>query len=186
MQKRRMDRLLVTHCAPVLAGLKTAGMFSFLAEDQSGLGMHLARWNALLNGCGIYATVICKCPARSLIYVYRKKALEDDIACRAARALLDCYGYAGGVGRHIAHLRKRIGDAESFPHEIGLFLGYPLHDVAGFIENSGRGYKLAGPWKVYDGVKEAQCTFKKYSKCKDIYLKMYDKGKSIAQLTVAA
>ena len=30
---------------------------------------------------------------------------------------------------------QRLADGGKFPHEIGLFLGYPPEDVSGFIEN---------------------------------------------------
>ena len=51
---------------------------------------------------------------------------------------------------------------EKFPHEIGLFLDYPLVDVIGFIRNTGKNCKCSGCWKAYGNAKEAEKTFCKY------------------------
>ena len=34
-----------------------------------------------------------------------------------------------------------------FPHEISVFLGYPLKDVKCFISRRGSGYHMCGEWK---------------------------------------
>jgi hypothetical protein len=73
---------------------------------------------------------------------------------------------------------------ESFPHEVGLFLGYPPEDVKGFMEDARRGVKCAGCWKVYGNGEEAVKTFSRYKKCTDIYRKELSKGRSLLQLTV--
>ena len=49
------------------------------------------------------------------------------------------YGYENTDEEEaIACLKARLNLEEKFPHEIGLFLGYPLGDVIGFIENAGK------------------------------------------------
>ena len=52
---------------------------------------------------------------------------------------------------------QRLGQAAEFPHEIGLFLGYPPEDVQGFLEN--RLCKCVGCWKVYGDEQAAQNGF---------------------------
>lgn len=66
--------------------------------------------------------------------------------------------------------------AKGFPHEIGIFLGYPLEDVKGFIENSGRHFKICGQWKVYSDTKRAEKLFAKYAECSDRFVLVYHKG----------
>lgn len=53
----------------------------------------------------------------------------------------------------------------AFPHEIGLFLGYPPEDVEGFRLHRGRDYKLCGCWKVYSDVEGARQCFRRYARC---------------------
>ena len=45
------------------------------------------------------------------------------------------------LNRCIVKLIGRLQENEGFPHEIGLFLGYPPEDVLGFIENKGEFFK---------------------------------------------
>lgn len=82
----------------------------------------------------------------------------------------------------MAHLRQ---DAE-FPHEIGLFLGYPPEDVQGFMENKAARHKLAGCWKVYGDVDAAQQTFARYKKCTRVYLDQWRRGATLERLTVSS
>ena len=47
----------------------------------------------------------------------------------------------------LRQLSRRLCCEADFPHEIGVFLGYPLTDVVGFIENQGRNFTCCGCWK---------------------------------------
>jgi hypothetical protein len=48
--------------------------------------------------------------------------------------------------RYVTH---NVGINPEFPHEIGIFLGYPPEDVTAFIENDGKNYACRTHWKVY-------------------------------------
>jgi len=74
----------------------------------------------------------------------------------------------------------------SFPHEIGVFLGYPLHDVIGFINNAGKNSCCCGYWKVYNEQDDARRRFRRFNKCTSSYKRLFDSGKTVLQLTVAA
>ena len=89
-------------------------------------------------------------------------------------------------GQCLALLKKRFEASEDFPHEIGIFLDYPLGDVIGFIQNGGQNYKCSGCWKVYCNECEALKMFQKYHKCREVYRNLWAKGRSVLQLTVAA
>ena len=70
------------------------------------------------------------------------------------------------VDSYIDFLSKRIRASEEFPHEIGIFLGYPIEDVEGFIENRGENFKICGYWKVYGCPEKAKYIFSNYEKCR--------------------
>ena len=84
------------------------------------------------------------------------------------------------------HLAKRLSDSAEFPHEIGLFLGYPIVDVIGFIHNKAQNYKYCGLWKVYGDTEQAQKIFELYKKCERIYYEKWSSGRDIERLTVTA
>ena len=65
---------------------------------------------------------------------------------------------------------------------MGVFLGYPLGDVEGFIKNGGDKFLLSGYWKVYSDVAEAQGLFEKFDVVKDDMVRMVSKGYSIKSI----
>ena len=71
--------------------------------------------------------------------------------------------------------------AGEFPHEIGVFLGYPLDDVRGFIENP-HGGKVCGTWKVYGDEAQAEKAFERFKRCSACICRHMDSGKSLAQI----
>lgn len=181
-----LDKMLITYCSPTLSGLKTANMFTHICQGED-INKILDGWNAVLNPKGVSLWIINKRANRVIIYVCRRSKLARDINEEGVREFLKEYGYkefsAEGC---IAQLKKRVEESKDFPHEIGLFLGYPLDDVKGFIENSGKNCKYVGYWKVYSDEVEAIKQFQKYNKCKEIYNKLYkNRVRSVYQLTVA-
>ena len=82
-------------------------------------------------------------------------------------------------------LARRFRCSKDFPHEIGLFLGYPPEDVRGFMEQGSRACKCVGCWKVYGDVEAAQKRFDTFRSCKDCYLRCVTRGNTIEQLAVA-
>lgn len=177
---------VIAYCAPTLAGLKTANMFSYKPLQMEGLDAEIRRANGILNEKGVFIEVLKSNDARALLYVYRRKKLEADLKREGARRLLEQCGYGDTESEAcIGYLKTRFSQYRDFPHEVGLFLGYPLHDVVGFIEQKGQNYKCTGIWKVYDNEKETQQTFRKLKKCTEIYRRLFAGGRSIRKLTVA-
>lgn len=72
---------------------------------------------------------------RVLVYVYRSKDIEKILSDKQVEHVLEQYGYTNKQPAHcVAHLVHRLQEDSSFPHEVGIFLGYPIEDVIGFIE----------------------------------------------------
>lgn len=78
----------------------------------------------------------------------------------------------------IERLRERLALQRGFPHEIGMFLGYPVEDVKGFIKHNGRNSKCVGCWKVYCNQCEAERAFARFNKCREVYMRLWRQGKS--------
>lgn len=86
----------------------------------------------------------------ALVYVYRKTMLEGELKQPGVLELLERYGYEGSeINSCLNYLKQRLLSCSCFPHEIGVFLGYPLEDVKGFIENKGQNCESCGVWKVF-------------------------------------
>lgn len=180
------DEMILRHCSPTLAGMKTGSLFAENFSDESEMRTSLRRWNRRLSGKGLRVLPLKFQNNRALIYVYRPSRLSRDLRDDRACGLLEQRGYGcGSPEACILQLRRRLRENDEFPHEIGLFLGYPPEDVSGFIENRGADCKCVGCWKVYGDADAAKKTFAKYKKCTDVYCAQHAKGKSIERLTVA-
>ena len=180
------EDLLIRHCSPTLAGIKTGNLFSCVCPCRKELTKSISGLNRRLVPRGIRILPLRVCQGRALIYVYRPHALEDDLTDHQARELLLHYGYMPeNPNACVMHLIRRLRSTEEFPHEIGLFLSYPPKDVLGFILNRACNHKCQGCWKVYGDEQESKSIFEKYDLCSRIYSEQWKQGKSIEQLTVA-
>ena len=104
----------------------------------------------------------------------------------AAELLKRCGSAPPSCPEALETLRRRVLSEEGFPHEIGVFLGYPLPDVLGYIQNRGKNSKLTGFWQVYGDADEAARSFRRYRKCSELYRRLYDSARGLMQLTVGA
>lgn len=187
MSTNGMENGLIEHCAPTLAGIKSASLFSYFHDNEKLVREELKEVNDLLNDRGVYVEALLWREKSVLIYTYRWSHLQRELERPGAMELLEQYGYPNcEVSGCIRHLKKRLYNYTCFPHEIGIFLGYPLEDVKGFIENGGQNCKCCGMWKVYCNERETAKLFDKLKKCTDIYLQVFSEGRSIAQMTVCA
>ena len=177
---------IVRNCAPTLAGLKTGSIFSCPMESREGLLGALRQMNEKLGPKGLRMLPLRFSGKRALIYLYRPGKLRRDLCHSTARALLEERGYdpANSTGC-VGCLMKKLRQEPEFPHEIGLFLGYPPEDVLGFIRQGPSGCKCTGCWRVYGDEQAAKQTFARYKACTRVYCRRHARGADIEGLTVA-
>ena len=179
------EQVLIDHCSPTLAGLKTANMFPVSLESGGDIGGELRQLNRLFREKGLCIVALRKTEKSALLYLYRPDYLDRDLGSPAAKEILQEKGYCcRSSGSCIAQLIHHMAEDEEFPHKVGLFLGYPPEDVRHFMENPWRGVKCTGCWKAYGNEEEARKTFSKYRKCTDSYRRQLSRGRSLSQLTV--
>ena len=157
------ERALAYHCGPAMAGIKASDLFSWplASEDRINAYAHV------LEQRGISLRVLRR-SRRLLLLVYRPPCLARCLACPRVRTMLQAAGYpALGNPEDLLNVLIHRLQQEGFPHEIGLFLGYPPEDVEGFCRNKGQNYKLCGRWKVYGDQDAAARYFRRCDCCRD-------------------
>lgn len=166
-QKTKFEQALAFHCAPAMAGIKSADLFSWAGAPEETLAL-IDTFSRDMARAGICVRRLCFCRGRSLILVYRRERLEEQLARPEVRSILkrDGYPVEEGLEAMLDHLKQRVLNCVGFPHESGLFLGYPVEDVEGFREHDGRDFKYSGLWKVYSDVERAQECFRRYHCCR--------------------
>lgn len=180
------EQLVVEHCSPTLAGIKTGNLFSCAYKNKTELYASVREINRKLGSKGIRVLPLRHSQKRALIYVYRPDVLGRDLSRKEATELLKQAGYENNSQTYcISELARRLRAKADFPHEVGLFLSYPPEDVRAFIENKGAECKCVGCWKVYGNEQEAQRTFQRYKNCTNQFCRQWHNGTSIEELTAA-
>lgn len=177
------EELIIRHGAPTLAGLKTGSVFQCPYQDAGMLLRELRQLNVQLSPKGLRILPLRFSQNRALLYLYRPGRLKRDLKQTDAACILRERGYCPeNCSLCVAKLGKKLRQGGEFPHEIGLFLGYPPEDVRGFMDNGE--CKCTGCWKVYGDEAEARKTFALYKKCTRIYHDRWQKGRHLDRLTV--
>lgn len=121
-----IEKYLIGHCSPTLASLKTANLMNIPFESIAQLESSINKTNDELNGKGVELIILKKSDKSALVYAFRKSRLQNDLNQSGVKDFLADYGYESiDVDCCIKRLKSRLKNSDSFPHEIGIFLGYP-------------------------------------------------------------
>ena len=165
-----LQKILAIHSSPAICGIKPSNLVNVKITDE--LYEEIEELNKKYPRLCFYVLKNDGCNA--LILIYRKTILEKRLFDDDNKSFLDSLGYnTNSVDDMLDSLKKRISN-DSFPHEIGVFLGYDLSDIKSYID--GKECLYVGYWKVYSNVKEKIELFNKYTRCKNAVIRMIDKG----------
>ena len=119
-----------------------------------------------------------------LLYLYNPALLNQTLMRPEINAYLSSLGYLphSDIYCYLPALLQKIRSGQAFPHEIGLFLGYPLKDVQKYIENKGENCLYNKYWKVYDNVETAKRIFDKYDACRNLRQNARQEGASFEEI----
>lgn len=180
-----LDRALIDYCSPTLARLKLGSMCTCAIDEGFCGEFQLLRGQLAAKGLTLVTLRVRQ--GSALVYLYRADELARELQRDDVWRFLRAYGYERrDVQGVVATLKRRMRESEEFPHEIGVFLGYPLSDVIGFIANKGQNCLCCGCWKVYSNACDAMRAFQRFRKCKAVYRQRFASGCPLTQLTVAA
>lgn len=186
---RTFEAVLVQHCAPTLAGMKPGSIFCVKPPVPEVVRQRVKMWNERLAPLGLSIQILLERPAPGpmIVYVYRRNLLEKTLSDRDCQHFLERTGYQrADLDGMLTQLAHRLQTRSEFPHEIGVFLGYPLQDVIGFIENRGQNFTCCGSWKSYSDPVEIQARFACYRRCIHTYVKLFEQGIPLEKLAVTA
>jgi hypothetical protein len=151
--------------APALCGIKPSCLFS-VSKDMFERGK-VQDWSRAFRDDGKYILALPERDGRMLFFVYDKPLLlKQCTTCSVQKYLRrKHYPVDSGFNAVFAELLHRLAADCTFPHEVGVFLGYPLSDVEAFERTAGSGYRYSGFWKVYGNVGRAQKRMQLYKTC---------------------
>lgn len=183
-EEAKMALLLAIHCAPILSGSKAANIMTVTVHEFDRIGY-------LLQGTGIRYRFLKTKGDKGILYLYREKRLRQYLEQEEIQEFLSEYGYDQvDIAKMLNLLSNRIrmyNDQDAvFPHEIGVFLEYPLGDVKGFLANEGKNFMYSGYWKVYQDLQGAVRRFTQYDMERELTIQALMQGKTIREIALAA
>lgn len=136
---------------------KPASLMSFTAKGKNRMQLWDIHKRKIASRLGVDFFEIKKNRNSILVLFYEKEKLHEKL--EANRKYLQKFGYEKNNTclEDLNQLKERFG--EYCPHEIGIFLGIPMEDVQGFIQNRGENYMFNGYWKVYHNPDQAARLF---------------------------
>lgn len=200
---RAAETQLALRCAPLIAGLKPANLLILKTCQTKELYSLLQ--NTRFSSYELYRTDLNKTDSEAesktdiktnagtktepetVLLLYADKPLALCLEQPEARKILWQKGYRdfslpallACFAARYAYCRRNKGD---FPHEMGLFLGYPPEDVAGFLENGGKNALYAGYWKVYRNRTEKVRLFRSFDQARACLVRLLADGVGMAQV----
>ncbi|MCR5546065.1 MAG: DUF3793 family protein [Lachnospiraceae bacterium] len=180
-QDERLTLMIGMHCAPLLMRSKISNIMTIDKCDFAGI-------RKILNETDICYRLLKSRGSKLILFLYREQDFISYLSLPDVHSFLVSLGYETKVNpMHLLNqLAKKIffyGNGEiAFPHEIGIFLGYPLCDVKGFIDNLGQNSLYSGYWKVYKNVAETKALFQRFEDDKEFVVHKIISGYTLSEL----
>lgn len=180
MDMEKIENQFVFQCAPLIAGLKMSNLFIIRKK-------YLRRLCELLQRSKIRCRVLYVDGDRLTVLLYHPQMLIVYLRGKRARNLLLKEGYEQFdlefvLLKFTCRYRQYRRETQSFPHELGLLLGYPLDDVEGFIQNDGKNCLYTGYWKVYANVPAKRQLFRRYECAREELMEQMNQGVKVEQM----
>ncbi|ORT99835.1 hypothetical protein D081_1416 [Anaerovibrio sp. JC8] len=187
------EHQMAYHCAPTIKGIKCGSMVAFKINSDDSFQDFMQKHHTCFKCHGIKYLMLSRQKRHALMLFYRPKLLTRLLRRPLAIDILKSFGYPveKGISEEslpvlLDRLKKRIAECDGFPHEIGIFLGYPPADVQGFIKNKGQNYLYSGFWKVYSNEAAQKHLFECYNNCINNMCARLKSGESLQDLISAA
>lgn len=183
MDLKDIETQLALQCAPVITGVKISNLL--IVKSVNKENVHKVK--QILENSTVSYYVLLEQSDKTTILLYKKQQLSIYLSLKENRSFLKDLGYHetslnNSLQLFASRYKNYIEERESFPHELGLFLGYPIEDVKGFIKNEGQNFLYKGYWKVYENLAEKKNLFQSFENSKEILIHLVSAGISVADI----
>lgn len=153
----------VVSLSPVLCGVKPIHLFSLKKSDMAR-GEKLSKIDYFFSNCDRISYRIFECSDESIkVIFYNNKALDGALSEHKNLNFLKSHGYPMdySMDSYLEHLISKL-KAGVDAHEMGIFFGYPLKDVMGFMGHPKLRFTKMTGWKVYGDPKKSDEVYKRH------------------------
>lgn len=162
--------------APTLAGEKVSSLITFSNDNRNIYNLWQKNKEQIKDMLNVKFFELKKNEDHIVVLFYNEEKLENAIREKRNIEFLNRFGYSKEMNLKecLVILSKRFENI--CPHEIGIFLGYPVDDVIVFTDCPNKKCKMIGYWKVYHDIEVAKKIFTKYDQIKYSIIKMIIDG----------
>lgn len=180
MDLENIETQLALQCAPLITGLKVSNLLIISKGNEEVV-------KRILNRTGISYYRLIQTRTKATFLLFRRNELEEFLSDENVRNVLMKAGYKSlQIDKILRTFSLRyeayIQGDKSFPHEMGLLLGYPVEDVVGFVENNGKNFLYSGYWKVYENQKAKVKLFDKFKVAEETLIHLLSNGLSMSDI----
>ncbi len=180
MDLENIETQLALQCAPLITGLKVSNLLIISKGNEEVV-------KRILNRTGISYYRLIQTRTKTTFLLFRRNGLEEFLSDENVRNVLMKAGYKSlQIDKILRTFSLRyeayIQGDKSFPHEMGLLLGYPVEDVVGFVENNGKNFLYSGYWKVYENQKAKVKLFDKFKVAEETLIHLLSNGLSMSDI----
>lgn len=181
---------LANSCMPTLLRTKPSSLVSFHKKYIENQELFFSVLEVEINQFQCNYEVLYENETTYYTLIFHMGLLQKTLEENRDNILLTKSGYLKGEDSFRFNLRNfkrryrefKMDSKAGFPHEVGIFLGYPVIDVEEFIKNNGQNYMLCGYWKVYHNVEEAGKTFELFRKIREEAMELFFSGKDLKEI----
>ncbi|MFD3158355.1 DUF3793 family protein [Haloimpatiens sp. FM7330] len=165
--------IILHNVSPVVVGIKPSVLITFSNNNRELFNLWKKHKGYIIKKINLDFCEIKVEENSVVIMFYKKKNLESVLLDKRNSEFLENMGYEKCMELHekINLLIDRYNNG--CPHEIGIFLGYPVKDVIEFIKYPRKKCILCGYWKVYHNPEKAKKIFNEYDRVKNKVIRLF-------------
>ncbi|KDR96571.1 Protein of unknown function [Peptoclostridium litorale DSM 5388] len=170
-------RAFVSNLGPVIAGVKPIHLFSISPSDKLK-DEKIEKIHHYFSRCSKISYDIFECSDKSTkILFYNENTLDYVLSDQKNQRFLKSHGYPLNytMDAYLGHLIEKMRECID-AHEMGIFFGYPLKDVMGFMGNPKLKFTKMAGWRVYGDPKKSDEVFANFNSAKLWFMKMLEQN----------
>lgn len=167
--KEYFENFIIYNTSLVTSRVKPASTLNIIKNNEKGTYDLWCKYGEeILYKINLMYTTLRETDMCKVILIYNKELLENLLNKEEIKKILINLGYDRNDDIN-AYLNKLKDNYKVYncPHELGIFLGYPVDDVIDFICNTKKKCLASKYWKVYNNYEYAKNVFYMYDVAKE-------------------
>ena len=169
MEEREcIEKFLLYNASLVISQVKPSATITLKKGSDSIYEKWIKYGEDFLKAIDIEYINLRECENALIILIYDAQELSNYIFKKESKSFLTKLGYSdeNDLNDYLKMLKRRYEEFNC-PHELGIFLGYPIDDVKDFMNCSNKKCLACGYWRVYNDYNAAKEIFNTYDMIKE-------------------